>query len=123
VKDLAQETAKATHDISEHVESIQVDTHAAVEAIDQITAVIGSVNGYVTAIASAVEEQTATTTAISRSVADAATGASHIAGTIAGLADTTQRTSTAAERTQNATDELTQSAADLRRLIDRFQVV
>ena len=37
VKDLAQETAKATEDISKRIEAIQADTSGAVEAIGQIS--------------------------------------------------------------------------------------
>ena len=58
VKDLAQETAKATENISRMIEAIQGDTAGAVEAIGQISAVIGQINDYQTTIASAVEEQT-----------------------------------------------------------------
>ncbi len=67
VKDLAQATAKATEDISRRIETIQADTAGAVEAIGQISAVIGQINDYQTTIASAVEEQTATTNEMSRS--------------------------------------------------------
>ncbi len=74
VKDLAQETAKATEDISKRIEAIQADTSGAVEAIGQISDIIGRIDDYQTTIASAVEEQTATTNEMSRSVAEAATG-------------------------------------------------
>jgi len=76
VKDLAQETAKATGDISTRVQAIQSDAEAAVEAIGRIVEVIEKINGYSTMIASAVEEQTSTTTEISRSITEAATGSS-----------------------------------------------
>ncbi|MCW2778063.1 MAG: methyl-accepting chemotaxis protein, partial [Frankiales bacterium] len=58
VKELAQETAKATENISRMIETIQGDTAGAVDAIAQISAVIGQINDYQTTIASAVEEQT-----------------------------------------------------------------
>ncbi|WP_203767049.1 methyl-accepting chemotaxis protein, partial [Cellulomonas denverensis] len=73
VKELAQETAKATEDIVRRVEAIQADTGAAVTAIGEIGHIIASINDYQLTIASAVEEQTATTTEMSRSVAEAAT--------------------------------------------------
>ncbi|MEN3357942.1 MAG: methyl-accepting chemotaxis protein, partial [Mycobacteriales bacterium] len=66
VKDLAQETAKATEDISRRVETIQGDTAGAVEAIGQISRIIGQINDYQLTIASAVEEQTATTNEMNR---------------------------------------------------------
>src|SRR4029079_18201927 len=74
VKDLAQETARATEDISRRVDAIQTDTEGAVTAIDQISQVISRINEFQTTIASAVEEQTATTSEMNRSVSEAATG-------------------------------------------------
>ncbi|HEV7756173.1 MAG TPA: methyl-accepting chemotaxis protein, partial [Mycobacteriales bacterium] len=56
VKELAQETARATEDISRRVEAIQGDTAGAVEAIAEISAIIGRINDYQLTIASAVEE-------------------------------------------------------------------
>ncbi|WP_222273258.1 methyl-accepting chemotaxis protein, partial [Modestobacter marinus] len=66
VKELAQETAKATEDIARRVEAIQGDTARAVEAISVIGQTIGSINDFQLTIASAVEEQTATTNEMSR---------------------------------------------------------
>ncbi|MEP7764608.1 methyl-accepting chemotaxis protein, partial [Sanguibacter sp. 26GB23] len=66
VKDLAQETARATEDIARRVAAIQVDTGSAVEAIGEISTIIASINDYQMTIASAVEEQTATTNEMGR---------------------------------------------------------
>ncbi|MDT0166605.1 methyl-accepting chemotaxis protein, partial [Actinotalea sp. AC32] len=71
VKELAQETARATEDIARRVEAIQADTAGAVDAIGQISQIIASINDFQLTIASAVEEQTATTTEMSRGVAEA----------------------------------------------------
>ncbi|HEY0215659.1 MAG TPA: methyl-accepting chemotaxis protein, partial [Cellulomonas sp.] len=56
VKELAQETAKATEDIARRVEAIQGDTTGAVAAIGEISTIIASINDYQLTIASAVEE-------------------------------------------------------------------
>ena len=68
VKDLAQETARATEDISRRVSAIQADTEGAVVAIEEISRVIARISDFQTTIASAVEEQTATTAEMNRSV-------------------------------------------------------
>ena len=94
VKDLAQETARATEDIAKRVQAIQGDTAGAVAAIDSIAEVIGRISDFQTTIASAVEEQTATTAEMNRSVAEAATGTGAIAGTIPGVADAAADTTT-----------------------------
>ncbi|MFD2091257.1 methyl-accepting chemotaxis protein, partial [Blastococcus deserti] len=84
VKELAQETAKATEDIARRVEAIQQDTGGAVAAIGRISEVIGQINDFQLTIASAVEEQTATTNEMSRSVGEAADGSGQIATNIGG---------------------------------------
>ncbi|MEU7905711.1 hypothetical protein [Actinoplanes sp. NPDC049118] len=57
VKDLAQETARATEDIGERSAPIQDDSEGAVQVIGTFQTVIERINDYVTAIAGAVEEQ------------------------------------------------------------------
>ena len=80
VKELAQETARATEDIARRVEAIQADTaRRGRRRSAEISAIIASINDYQLTIASAVEEQTATTNEMSRNVAEAATGSGEIA--------------------------------------------
>jgi methyl-accepting chemotaxis protein len=74
VKQLAQETARATDDTSRRVETIQVDTDEAARAISDIAGVISRINEFQTTIASAVEEQTQTTQTINAGVEEAASG-------------------------------------------------
>jgi methyl-accepting chemotaxis protein len=122
VKDLAQETAKATEDISRRVEAIQADTSSAVAAIQEISRIISEINDYQVTIASAVEEQTATTTEMSRSIGDAAHGSSNIAGNINSVADAVRATTGALGEADMAVAELTRVADELRGLVGRFRV-
>src|SRR3712207_9208690 len=85
VKELAQETAKATEDIARRVQAIQGDTTAAVAAIGEISQIVAQISDRQTTIASAVEEQTATTNEMSRSVQEAAQGSGQIADNITGV--------------------------------------
>ncbi|MBI1758348.1 MAG: methyl-accepting chemotaxis protein [Actinobacteria bacterium] len=121
VKDLAQETARATDDISTRVEAIQADTVEAVSAIERISKIIEEVNSYQTTIASAVEEQTATTAEMSRNVAEAASKSSEIAGNIESVAASAQASTAGIAQTQRAASELAQMSADLRELVGRFK--
>ncbi|HWS33059.1 MAG TPA: methyl-accepting chemotaxis protein, partial [Actinoplanes sp.] len=75
VKDLAQETSRATDDITKRITSIQAETEQAVEAISEITEVVARINDYAATIAAAVEEQTATTNEMARNVSEASTSA------------------------------------------------
>ncbi|WP_218618086.1 methyl-accepting chemotaxis protein [Cryptosporangium aurantiacum] len=120
VKDLAQETAKATEDIVQRVQTIQSDTSGAVEAIDQISSIIERINDIQLTIASAVEEQTATTQEMNRTLTDAADGAGNIAATIAGVSDATRRTTATVGDTRAAADELATMSAELQGLVARF---
>ncbi|WP_034628046.1 methyl-accepting chemotaxis protein [Cellulomonas cellasea] len=120
VKELAQETARATEDIARRVEGIQEDTLGAVTAIDRISQVIASINDFQMTIASAVEEQTATTSEISRSVAEAATGSGEIAANIAAVAGAAQLTTQGAAESQQAVSELATMSTELKTLVGRF---
>jgi len=120
VKELAQETARATEDIARRVEAIQADTGGAVDAIGEISTIITSINDYQLTIASAVEEQTATTNEMGRNVADASTGSGEIATNIAGVAGAAESTTQAVHQTRSAVDELARMASELRQEISRF---
>ncbi len=120
VKELAAETARATEDIARRVEAIQTDTAGAVRAIDEISQIIGAVNGYQLTIASAVEEQTATTNEMSRSVTEAATGAGEIAANIVVIAQASGTSSEVMGQIQGSVGELAAMAADLRARLSTF---
>ncbi|MFC6154147.1 methyl-accepting chemotaxis protein [Nocardioides yefusunii] len=120
VKELAQETARATEDIARRVEAIQGDTASAVNAIGEIDSVIRTINDHQLTIASAVEEQTATTNEMSRNVAEASAGTTQIAGSIAGVTQSAEQTSEVVEQTESAAASLTQMSADLQQQIGHF---
>ncbi|MFC5001741.1 methyl-accepting chemotaxis protein [Dactylosporangium cerinum] len=122
VKDLAQETARATEDIAARIQTIQGETTAAVAAIEGITQITDRISDHQTTIASAVEEQTATTGEISRSVSEAASGADEIARNIGGVADATESTSQTVEESRSAADALARTAEDLNMAVGRFRV-
>jgi methyl-accepting chemotaxis protein len=120
VKELAQETSKATEDISRRIEAIQSDTGAAVDAINQISEIIAQINDTQATIASAVEEQTATTNEMSRNVSEASSGSTDIAQNITGVAQSASDTTSAAASTSQAAGDLAKLAADMHELIGAF---
>lgn len=122
VKELANQTAKATDDISLKIQAIQTDTENAVQAINEITEVISKINNFQGTIASAVEEQTATTGEITRNVTDAARASTEIAENINGVATAAESTSQGAVETKTAAGELSKMAAELRDLIAKFKI-
>ncbi|MBW6434652.1 methyl-accepting chemotaxis protein [Actinoplanes hulinensis] len=120
VKDLAQETARATEDIHRRVNAIQQDTGGAVEVINRISEVIAQINDFQTTIASAVEEQTATTGEISRSIAEVAAGSSRIAADIGDVATASAATVGGVAQTREASAAVSRTADELRGLVGTF---
>ena len=120
VKELAQETARATEDISRRVQSIQSDTSDAVVAIGRIAEIIASINDYQLTISSAVEEQTATTNEMSRGVLEAAAGSGEIALNMTDVAASAAGASDALGEMSGSTDDLARMAADLRGRVAAF---
>jgi methyl-accepting chemotaxis protein len=120
VKELATQTAHATEDISQKIQTIQTDTKEAVEAIGQITEVIGQIHNIQNTIASAVEEQSATTNEIGRNLSEAAKGGSEITQNVTGVAQAAETTTQAAAQTQESARGLESVAAELKELVSHF---
>jgi methyl-accepting chemotaxis protein len=122
VKELAQETAKATGDIIQRVGTLQADTGAAVIAIERIAQVIGRINDIQATIASAVEEQTATTNEMSRSLGGVVVASSQIAESAEQVAAEADQATAAASATGQAAADLAGTATELRRFLDQFRL-
>jgi methyl-accepting chemotaxis protein len=121
VKDLAQETAKATESISDRVGTIQARTAEVVAAMEQIEAVNVEISESQATIAAAFEEQTATTHEIGRSATDAASGSGEISNNINGVADAARQATEGATDAQRAASELSRMASELRELVGQFK--
>jgi methyl-accepting chemotaxis protein len=124
VKDLAQETARATEDISRRVAAITADTAAAVAAIDGIGGIIARISGTqrAIAIATAVEGQGVTTDEMDRNVIRVADSAELIVDSVTAVAGATKQTVAVAATTADAATELSTAAAELRDVVARFQL-
>ena len=121
VKDLSQETSRATEGITRRVNAIQSDSGRAVSEISEIGSVIAKISEYQMQIASAVEQQRATTQEMSRSVNDAAAGSTSIARSIAVLAETARNTTDAISGNRETVAELTELSTKLDNLVSRFR--
>ncbi|MGB8274064.1 MAG: methyl-accepting chemotaxis protein [Alphaproteobacteria bacterium] len=108
VKALANQTTKATEEISQQVAEIQGATQSAVEAISSITKVITQINETTTAISAAVEEQSA------------ATG--EVAKTIAGVSEASSETGRVATDVLKAAQQLSKDSESLKTRVDQFLV-
>ncbi|MFN3865844.1 MAG: methyl-accepting chemotaxis protein [Demequina sp.] len=121
VKDLAQETAKATEEVARRVAAIQADTGGAVDAINEISEIVKQINDFQMTIASAVEEQTATTGEMSRGVSEAAAGSSDIAINIATVAQAAADSAQVLDQIGASVNELAELSANLRTSVETFK--
>lgn len=113
VKNLADQTAKATKQIADQIGSIQKASQAAVSAIESIRRTIEQANEASSAIASAVEEQGAATQEITRNVQEAAGGTREVSSNISGVTQAAAENSQAAAEMLQATNALAEKAAQL----------
>ncbi|AMB43772.1 HAMP domain-containing methyl-accepting chemotaxis protein [Methylobacterium sp. AMS5] len=120
VKELANQTARATGEISAQIGQIQGVTGQAVAAIGDIAGRIRDIDTTATAIAAAVEQQGAATQEIVRNVAQASTGTSEVTGNIAGVAGAAEETGAAASQVLGAASELSHQSEALRAQVSQF---
>ncbi|ADI67948.1 methyl-accepting chemotaxis protein [Mobiluncus curtisii] len=120
VKDLAQETGKATEEITAKITAIQADTDGAVAAIERISEIIQQINDFQTTIAAAVEQQTSTTTEMSRSVQEAATGSGEITQTVSEYQSIAENAGQGVMQLQEATKGLVSAAHTMDGYISQF---
>ena len=120
VKELANQTAKATDEIAGQVAAIQAATGDCVTAIGGISNTIREISGIATTIAAAVEEQDSATREIARSVQQAATGTSEVSVNVTGASQSADQSRTLANNVATATGQLSQQADALSRSVDTF---
>jgi methyl-accepting chemotaxis protein len=120
VKTLAEQTAKATGEISQQIADIQSATEDSVVAIKEIGATIGRISEISSTIASAVEEQGAATQEISRNVQRAAEGTSQGAANIADVQRGVSETGAASSQVLSAAQSLSNESSRLKREVGKF---
>ena len=120
VKNLANQTGKATEDVSGQIEVMQGTTEEAVGAITEIASIIGEINEIATVIASAVEEQNAATQEIARNVQQAASGTQEVSSNIVGVSTAAELSGTTAHEVLNSANDLMSQSERLRSQVDQF---
>jgi methyl-accepting chemotaxis protein len=120
VKNLANQTAKATEEISTQIEAIQDRTMGAVGDIRGIRDIIGEINDISMTIATAVEQQSVSTREIARNVQEAARGTGEVDANIEKVNQAAGETGAAAGQVMSATESLTRRAEGLSQEVERF---
>lgn len=120
VKSLANQTSKATEDISQQITRVQTATVAAVEAIAGINQTIRSIDNISATVAAAIEQQGAATKEISRNVQEVATASNEVNNNINGVNEAAQRTGEAANTVAEASQTLTSETVKLKQTVTSF---
>lgn len=102
VKNLANQAAKATDQITREIDMIQATSAEVAGSLDSIRSGIESVRSFVTATAAAVEEQSSVTQSVSGNMQSAATAVQTASANIAGISTAVAQMSQAVERTRSA---------------------
>jgi methyl-accepting chemotaxis protein len=120
VKNLANQTAHATDEVTQQIATVQAKTDEAVAAIRDVGDIIRKVGEMTASIAGAVEEQTAATAEIARNVEQAATGTGEVTRHIVGVREAAAATGADAGRVMAASTSLRTNAENLRTTIEGF---
>ncbi|MBF0281208.1 MAG: hypothetical protein HQM07_01370 [Zetaproteobacteria bacterium] len=120
VKTLANETAKATEEISRQIHDVQNITHVAASAIIEIRKTIVEMDEIANSIAHAVDEQSVETTEIARNVAQAADGTKDVSSSILLVSNSSSETRRSAQEILSAAQSLAEEGESLRHAVDIF---
>lgn len=122
VKNLAQQTAKATEDIGGFVSNIQGATEVTVSGIQEISSKVMEISEANSSISAAVEEQSAATNEIARNIEQASAGTGEVTSNIAEVSAASQETGDSATEVNSAATELSKQSESLRTVVDDFLV-
>jgi methyl-accepting chemotaxis protein len=120
VKQLAQQTAKATDEIRSKIGEIQSATSITVSSIDTIVRTIEQIGGLTTAIAASVEQQGYATQEIASNTNRAADGTREVTGHMAGVGDAATQTGEAAQSLLGLSSDLENRSEDLQHEVMAF---
>jgi len=121
VKELAKETATATEEIEKRIASIQTDTGAAVQAIEDINKIVRQISETQGIIADSVEEQTTTTLEINKTLVQASEANNEINSAMEGVVTQSETTRESAANVEAAAGQLVDVAKSLDVLLQKFQ--
>lgn len=120
VKQLASQTTQATEQISGQITAIQGATGRVMDAIQQISRTIASINDISSMIATAVVEQTAATGEISRNASEAARGTQEVSSNISRVLTSATEAGTAASQVLDAAAELASQSMSVKQDVENF---
>lgn len=120
VKDLAAQTAEATQEVSELVQSIQSNTGETVVAMQHVTEKIEQINQSASVIAAAVEEQNVTVQGVSSNAQQTASLNTKVIEGLESVSESSRQTEDASQSVLEAIMMISERQGDLNMLINSF---
>ncbi|WP_315721688.1 MULTISPECIES: methyl-accepting chemotaxis protein [unclassified Bradyrhizobium] len=120
VKALANQTAKATEEISAQVAAMQTSTQDAVAAIGGITQTIAQMSEITNSISTSISQQGDATREIARNIQSVAAGSNEISAHIGGVTKAAEATGMAASEVLASARELDSQSGLLQQAVDGF---
>ena len=120
VKNLANQTARATDEISQQVTEVQTATTSAVQAIQAISGTIGEISQISSTIAAAVEEQSAATSEIARNVEQVVAGTRDVTTNIKGVTEAAGKAGSEADKVLDVSNKLSHQFEAMGNQVEQF---
>ncbi len=120
VKDLAEQTAKATDAISAQVGGIQTVSGDIAEAVDEIKSIVAQTAESSAAIAAAIEEQSAATAEIARNAQEAQISTSDVTKRLQVVNSVAERTKESSQSVADSSDSLSSNTTALKQQFSSF---
>ena len=120
VKNLANQTARATEEIGGQISGIQTATHEAVQTIESIGKTIVNIHEIAASVAAAVNQQGAATQEIARNVEQAAVVTQDVTSNISPVNKAANDTGAAATQVLGAAQDLSRQSEDLKTIVQTF---
>ncbi|MBL1241992.1 MAG: HAMP domain-containing protein [OCS116 cluster bacterium] len=120
VKALANQTARATEEISSHINSIQESTDETVTSIGEITTTMNKVNEITTVIAAAIEEQGSATMLISQNIQEASSETTSVSNNMRVMTSRADKANQSAQEMNSATEMMSIQTQELHSQVDEF---
>lgn len=120
VKSLAEQTSKATDQISQQITAMQANTKGTVTAMESVEKTIERINEISAAISAAVEQQSSATQEISMNAAQAAEGTSAASSGVNSVREAAEKVSNSAGEVKGVSESLSANTVALRKEIDGF---
>jgi len=121
VKDLANQTAKATGEISLQISAIQMDAKSSVTKIMEISTIISEIDEISTTISASVEEQTAMMTEINHNIAEVSKGSQEALQSIHKVATASRSTEAEGEKVKTSSKQLAQMGTNLIDIVNKLK--